>query len=239
MGYINFLKKLIPNNIIFFLKKRSILRKKFFGLNNLDEKILKYLNYQNGYFVELGANDGISQSNTLHFELYKNWNGILIEPIKLKFNQCKLIRSKNNKYYNCACVSEKFNKETVEIIYSNLRTVTNDYKNLINPKHHINKEDLNIYENHDNRSVSARTLNSILKDANAPKLIDFLSLDTEGYENEVLGGIDYNEFKFKYIMVETKDFEKTNEILTSKNYELVEKFTYHDYFFKYYDNKLY
>ena len=86
-------RKIIPDNIIFYLKKKTLFKKKFFfGLNNIDQKLLQYLNYNNGYFIELGANDGVIQSNTLHYEIYKNWNGILIEPIKSKFDQCKAIR---------------------------------------------------------------------------------------------------------------------------------------------------
>jgi len=49
--------------------------KRYFGLNNLDEKLEKYLNFDNGYFVELGANNGVHQSNTLYFEKYRGWRG--------------------------------------------------------------------------------------------------------------------------------------------------------------------
>lgn len=235
MSYLKFFKRLIPDNIIFFLKKRSILKKKYFGLNEIDKKIDQYLDYNNGYFVELGANDGISQSNTLFLERSKRWKGILIEPILSKFNQCKIVRGKDNKFYNCACVSYKFDVNEVEMIFSNLRSVTNHNKNLIDPKKHIKKEDLKFFQNHKKIKVEARTLNSILKDAEAPKLIDFLSLDTEGYENEVLNGIDYLEFNFKYILVETKNFNDTNKILTKNNYKCINQLSYHDYLFKFND----
>ena len=46
-----------------------------FGLNEIDKKIHRYLDYNSGYFVELGANDGISQSNTLFLERSKRWKG--------------------------------------------------------------------------------------------------------------------------------------------------------------------
>ena len=47
---------------------------KYFGLHNLDRKLEKYLDYEKGYFVELGANNGVSQSNTKYFELFKKWS---------------------------------------------------------------------------------------------------------------------------------------------------------------------
>lgn len=45
----------------------------------------KYLNYKNGFFIELGAMDGIQYSNTLFFENNLNWKGALIEPT-LQYN---------------------------------------------------------------------------------------------------------------------------------------------------------
>ena len=231
MNFINFCKKLIPDNIIFFLKKSSILNKKFFGLNELDRKVSKHINYNDGFFVELGANDGITQSNTLHFEKFKNWRGILIEPTKDKFDQCVKSRSKNNFFYNCACVSNEFKKDTIELIYSNLRTVTFDKKNLVNSIEHVKKEDLNFYQNHKQFSAQAKTLNFILKKSGAPKLIDFLSLDTEGFEIEVLKGVDLNEYSFKYILIESKKFNLKNDFLIKNNYQLLEKFLPHDYLY--------
>ena len=43
-------------------------------------KIEKYLS-ENGLFIEVGANNGFSESNTYYLERFRNWNGILIEPI--------------------------------------------------------------------------------------------------------------------------------------------------------------
>ena len=201
MNILKTLKKLLPDSIYFLLKKRQISKNRYFGLNNLDEKILQYLNYDNGYYVELGANDGISQSNTLYFELNRNWTGTLIEPVKSKFNQCKKIRGKNNCFFNAACVSSDYKDESIELIYSNLRTITNDNKNQIKVDNHLNSDDLNFYQNHEKFLVTARTLTSILEEAKAPKKIDFLSIDTEGYEVEILKGLNFNYFLFKYILI--------------------------------------
>ena len=180
MNITKFIKKLIPDNLFFYLKKNIMRNQKFFGLNYLDKKILKYIDYDNGFYIELGANDGISQSNTLHFEKYKNWKGILIEPVKQKYDQCVNIRDKSNFFFNCACVSDEFEGDKIKLIYSNLRTMVDDKKNLIDPNTHISKEDVKIYEKNYEIECEARTLNSILEEVNAPKLIDFFSLDTEG-----------------------------------------------------------
>ena len=59
----------------------------------------------------------------------------------------------------------------------------------------------------------ARTLNSLLLDADAPKLIDFLSLDVEGAELEVLKGVDHHAYRFKFLLVECRDFTRLNDYL--------------------------
>ena len=51
------------------------------SLNALDDKLAQYLDFNNGYFVEAGANDGFKQSNTFYLENARGWKGALIEPI--------------------------------------------------------------------------------------------------------------------------------------------------------------
>ena len=115
----------------------TILGKNFFGLNNLDKKILEYINYKDGYFIELGANDGITQSNTKHLELFKGWHGVLIEPSPTQFKKLKKFRSKKNHFYNAACVAFDFPKDTIELIYSNLMSVALEGRNdILDPVEH-------------------------------------------------------------------------------------------------------
>ena len=68
-------------SVLFTKKTKTFFKKfrKFNALNNLDKKLLQYINYKNGFYIECGANDGVDQSNTWHFEKFKNWHGILIE----------------------------------------------------------------------------------------------------------------------------------------------------------------
>lgn len=75
----------------FINKKNKIQESKYFSINEIDIKIEKYLNFDNGFFVELGANDGVNQSNSLYFEKYRNWKGVLVEPIPHNYLLCKKI----------------------------------------------------------------------------------------------------------------------------------------------------
>ena len=83
------------NQKIKALAKR-LLRGRYFSLNQLDRKLEKYVDYDNGYFVELGANDGVTQSNSLYFEKYRNWCGLLVEPTPQNFLKCRQNRSTRN-----------------------------------------------------------------------------------------------------------------------------------------------
>ena len=56
-------------------------------------KIKDYLNYKNGFYIEVGAHDGQYQSNTIDLEKNLNWNGLLIEPNNAIFKKCMNNRS--------------------------------------------------------------------------------------------------------------------------------------------------
>ena len=105
-----------------FLAKTLKLR--YFSLNDLDMKTEKYLDFNDGYFVELGANDGVNQSNTLYFEKFRGWHGVLIEPYLPNFN--RLIRNRNSANFckNAACVGPSYKNEKITLAYSNLMTST-------------------------------------------------------------------------------------------------------------------
>ncbi len=233
MKLVLFLKQIVPPLIWNTIKKFKR-KKKYFGLNNLDFKLKKYLDYNNGFFIELGANDGISQSNTYYFEKNNKWHGILIEPILHKYVDCKKNRSIKNNFYCNACVSFEFKDKFVELLYSNLMTIpTNLESDIDNKFQHANHSNT-VREKKEEvikfASV-ARTLDSIMSESQAPSIIDFLSLDVEGAEIEVLKGIDFKKYKFKYILVESRNFEKISNFLNIQDYELKEKLSHHDYLF--------
>jgi FkbM family methyltransferase len=218
------------------LKKfvKSLLPGKYFSLNQLDRKLEKYVGYDAGYFVELGANDGVTQSNSLYFERYRSWRGLLIEPVPHNFIKCRQNRSLKNAIYCVACVPFNFSQDFVRITYSNLMSTSvgldSDIKN---PHAHamLGGQFLDNGEIVFEFGAVARTLNSLLLDASAPKLIDFLSLDVEGAELDVLKGVDHDAFRFKYILVECRDFARLNDYLSKQGYRFVEKLSEQDYLF--------
>ena len=81
--------------------------------------------------------------------------------------------------------------------------------------------------------VKSSNLNFLLNKINAPKLIDFFSLDVEGDEFLVLKGVNFEKYTFKYILIECNKFKKLRKFLENKNYKYVRKMSYgNDYLFK-------
>jgi FkbM family methyltransferase len=171
----------------------------------IDTKLLNYLDYNNGFFIEVGANDGITQSNTLLLEQTKNWKGILIEPSTNVFEKCVKNRP-NSKCYNCALVAEESTIFIKGDFFGSLMSSVDGGR--------LNSKNL-VY-------VKSRTLTSILDECNINK-IDFFSLDVEGYELDILKGLDMNKYKPIYVLIEIYEKHKENimQHMFSNDYELV------------------
>jgi len=216
------------------LIKQRLRPQRYFSLNELDRKLEKYVDFDNGYYVELGANDGISQSNSLYFERHRGWRGVLVEPVLHNFMACRRNRSEKNSIYCAACVSFDYHEDFVRIAYSNLMTTPLSLvSDIANPREHavLGRQFLRQEEEVVEFGAIAKPLNSLLLEANAPAIIDFLSLDVEGAELEVLQGIDHQVFCFKYILVECRDLSRLRLYLEEKGYSLIDKFSEHDYLF--------
>jgi FkbM family methyltransferase len=230
------------HNTLFKICSFLIGRKFSFAINNIDVNISKKFKNFSGpkFYVEIGANDGVSQSNTKYLELYDGWKGILIEPIPTVFKKLQKNRAARNFFENAACCSFEFKSSTMSLIYANLMTISLEGESDVQDRREhakIGAGTLNLGDKIYEINVQASTMNSILLKHNAPKIVNFLSLDVEGSEIEVLKGIDFYEFVFEYICVETRSFEVIEKFLNVKGYVCIETLTngitHKDYLFKY------
>ena len=99
--------------------------------------MLKYLNFNNGYFIEMGAHDGIHNSNTYYYEKNKNWTGILIEP---SFNYKFLIKNRSNKNKFLILVVQNLMKNDTLFLNSDDYSICKDLVDQDYLKWHLNKQ---------------------------------------------------------------------------------------------------
>ena len=174
------------------------------------------------------------QSNSLYFEKHREWRGLLVEPAPQNYLKCLQNRSQKSSVYCAACVSFEYEKEFVRIAYSNLMSTPVELQSDIeDPRAHAHSgsQFLGKREAIFEFGAVARTLNSLLVESEAPAHIDFLSLDVEGAELEVLRGVDHQAFRFKYMLIECRDIPRLTAYLGQNGYRLVEKMSEHDCLF--------
>lgn len=165
-----------------------------------------------GFFVEFGATNGIDLSNTYLLENQFGWRGILAEPAKYWHKE--LTKNRPKAVIEKLCVW-KVSEEILtfnETIDANISTI-HDLDNLDN--HSENRKNGHLYP------VRTISLLDLLDKHNAPKFIDYLSIDTEGSEFEILSAFDFEKYTFGAITCEhnfTPLREKIHELLASKGY---------------------
>lgn len=206
----------------------------------LNDLIHSDLNFNGGFYIEAGAHNGIRQSNTLFLEKNLGWKGILIEPNTKKFNICKQYRSSNNLFYNCALSPS----EHITQLYGNFleddegESLAASTTSLINLPYYDEYFKSVLIKRSNEREhilVPAKTLNSILEE-NKINHVDFMSLDIEGYELEVLRYFNFLKFDISYILIETanrNEYTKlVNEFMKNNSYVLYEKISNNDNLYK-------
>lgn len=160
-----------------------------------------------GTFFEVGANDGVTQSNTLILENNLKWNGILVEPIPSSYEKLKLNRP-NCKLFNYFLCNNK--KGKVIMRYDDTS------KNLMAS---IYKKKFFEFKKSQKIEVETSNFNFVVEKSNFNQ-VDFLSLDVEGYELEILKSIDFKKYRPYVILIEIwkdKAFE-IFDFLTKKGF---------------------
>lgn len=206
-----------------------------YGLDGLDEKILRRLSeleVKSRFFIEAGANDGLTQSNTAILEFHHNWKGVLVEPNFINYQRACFNRPRSRVFHG-ALVSSSYSSEKIRGIFSD--DSLNRWNGLCS----------GVTDDHAKQfpewlcDVPAITLTKVLQECDAPQDIGLLSLDVEGYELEALRGLNTEIWRPQVIVLEVADwynkdvmtahidFMKGIDYIPDKHFEL----TVHDFIF--------
>lgn len=153
-----------------------------------DINVLSFFNNKKDlYFIDIGASDGKHFSNTYLLEKEYNWKGICSEPLPSAFKklmECRSVICDNNAIFSQSGLSLEFAE------YDQLSGITNFI-------------DCHVHAKQGNKIiVKTITLQELLDNYKAQKIIHYFSLDTEGTELEILKSVDFSTYTFLYINLE-------------------------------------
>lgn len=174
------------------------------ALHDMDRAIDTLIDCDGGFFVEAGANDGFTQSNTYWLERFRGWRGILIEPMPVLLEECRRERPSAS-VVHAALVPAGEGARTVRMQFGGLMSSVHGSHGDADAERRWVEPGLAVgwietYE----AEVPARTLSEILDEQAAPE-VDLLSLDVEGFEPQALRGLDLERHAPRRIVVEVHD----------------------------------
>ncbi len=176
---------------------------------------------QGGVFIDIGAHNGISHSNTFFFEKERGWTGICIEPKPERFAELQACR-------NCICVQGCITDmegvgQLLKVSSPNLNTeMLSGLLHKYNPRHfeRMKREIAVLGGSYELIPVQCYIFNQLLGNAGITH-VNFLSIDTEGGEFDILSSIDFSRFKIDVITVEyLYDEPRLKPFLEEKGYNL-------------------
>lgn len=185
--------------------------------------VINFLNFKKkSFFIEFGASDGIFCSNTYILEKFFLWDGILAEPSK--FWQKKIKKNRKCKvFYGAISTQSKKKINFYENISPGLSSLFCSKKNFVK-----------------SYKVNTLSINDLLKKYKSPKNIDYLSIDTEGKEYEIIKSLNFKKYRPKIITIEhnyKSDKKLIENFLIRKNYKTFNKsLTQYDMWF--YDKEI-
>jgi len=180
--------------------------------------------YKNGFFIDIGAHDGVTINNTLYFEKYNNWSGINIEPIKKVYDKL-VVNRPNSININCAISN---NDGTAEFLSNDGYTeMLSGLKDNFDPRHleRLQKENNQMGSTTQTITVITKKLETICDEYNINH-INYLSIDVEGAEFEVIKSINFDKIFIDIIEFENNYDDTSGPIiqyLENKNYIIIHK----------------
>ena len=237
--FILLISKISPNSIFYkiylyynlYYKNKAYKKRVSYSQDQEDFFINDYFkNINSGSYLDIGCYHPIKYNNTAL--LYnKGWHGINIDMNQTSIDLFNIIRSKDKNI--CAAISNT-NKEATQFIdhlYSPVNTLNRNFSRSISKRLQI--------KSFSERKIFTNTFDEILKIHKIQiKEIDFINIDVEGHDYEVLQGIDLLKIKPKMICIEIDNHQKNindkkiENHLEDHHYKLIKKIGFNAFFEK-------
>lgn len=175
---------------------------------------------KNGFFLDVGAHDGVSLSNTFILEKRYKWNGICIEANPKTFIALKA--SRDSKCIN-ACIDKQSGSVRFVINAMIGGILSKDCDN-----HRVNNNEI--------IEINTVPLQQLLIQEKAPSVIDYLSIDIEGAEDRALLEFDFDAYRFNCITIE-RPSKQLRKLLMDKGYLIIKEIPGLDCFYIHADFK--
>ena len=154
---------------------------------------------ERNFFVEFGATDGITNSNTFLLEKELNWDGILIEPASCWQKELLLNRSCT---IDKRCIYIESGKKLPFLVVENKKEAEPGLSTLKKYAQNGDWASKIRVNNSKQEFVDTITLNDLLDFHEAPPIINYMSIDTEGSESDIIENFNFSKRKIKIITIE-------------------------------------
>ena len=217
------MKKII--NYISILKRKYKYKKTSYSFNGVD-LIIDYIfkNKKNGFYLDVGAQHPVSNNNT-YLLFKKGWNGINIDLDKKNIDLFKIARPKDiNLNYAISDV-----KKEVDLFFYHESSPINTLSKNVSSFQKAKVKEI--------KKIQTKVLNDVLNDINLQNHIDYMNIDVEGYEDQVLKGFNIQKFKPSVVSIEYLDLNmkklefRNNDINNLLNSDLYKYFIQNNYYF--------
>lgn len=218
------LESLIPSALLpAWTQLRHRMRPRFYAQDG-EDKIVSSLLGKVNFFIDIGANDGITQSNTFRFAL-AGASGVCFEPASVPFKRLQALYRSNPRVTcrNCAISDRARETELVATPISGLshipETADSNHHRMIYAPYLADMA---------HETVQVLPFDEAIAGCNVPSVVDLLSIDVEGHELNVLKSVPFDRFCFRAIVLEThirdewrhRDYDQIVQLLLAAGYAI-------------------
>jgi FkbM family methyltransferase len=226
---IPFARRIYAETFVFrYVKEKVFLHPTSFAQAGEDLKVQELIGNVS-YFIDIGAHDGISGSNTFYFAL-RGARGACFEPVKETFSRLASLYRLNSKIICRNCAISDVNRHA-EIMAADFHSYIPDTED----QRHTDLSRSGFLVPPRSEQISLLTFDTAISELDPPREIDLLSIDVEDHELKVLTSIPFEKFSFRVIVVEThlfdvqknelkwqhRDIDQINDLLRQSGYHLV------------------